>query len=827
MPVLWQHGRNQPLHGHAVASRMLRQLQASGPPNATLSRSLAMRVARNPLFLAVSFILLCVLAMNWPLIWAGHIPLANDMIFYFYPVSALTGQMLGSGQLPVWNPYSMSGMPLMGDPQSGWGHLTVMLPFSLLSITEATITTYIANMILCALGMLLFLRATGVGIAGATIAALSLGLNARYNFGWIGARAWLPWLFLGAYMATTYRGRRRFLGWTLMGIAASQEVSAWSGQGAYYAFAAVAAYVVFMVLLGPSSRDRPVPRRLVRLLLHSAIMSMFVLVLSAWTLFPRLEFIGSSNLQNGYGPGEQPYVSGISITDLESFLRLGPTYVGATIILLALSALFLKLDRTQAFYAGMVLLTFLAQLSLLGHLARTSELARTVFALFPGLLQLHLHYPGRLSFVMVFFLAALAGTAVDKVLTAQGRRWIVLLTAVGLPLLSLVWIVGPQVVRDARYSIFAIGLLLAAGGVLLAWTRRFPTRWAAALLVVLTAAQLIHNFHYAVNNTQSFTIGDAEGFYRHESTQASARLLNSHGTGRFFGYYPRALSRDSGYRRYNIFSERIRDPVGQVTLRGLLVASQGNLYGLEDAQGYNPLHLAVYDRLLATANGHFQHYRNAYIFPPALDSPLLDMIRVQSILTTRDQPLSPGHTHHRLHASTDNILHYTNLFVLPRLWVVHDVRAASDDDALRLIDSGLVDPRTVGLVAEPTSGVQPQRVPDQVKETRYSASRIDATVELASSGLLVLSELDYPAWKVQVNGISQPSVRVNGALRGVVVPAGRHTVTWHYDSILTRLGFWLSGLGAVSILGAFLWWDRLRRLIGVPRKPSDLMQQNR
>lgn len=233
---------------------MHRRLQASGSPIATLSRSLSAGVARYPLILSISFILLCVLVMNWPLIWAGHIPLANDMIFYFYPVSALTGQMIGSGQLPVWNPYSMSGMPLMGEPQSGWGHLTVMLPFSLLSITDATITTYVANMVLCALGMLLFLRATGVGIAGATIAALSLGLNARYNFGWIGARAWLLWLFLGAYMATTYGGRRRFLGWTLMGIAASQEVSAWSGQGAYYAFVAVAAYVSFMVLLGPPSR---------------------------------------------------------------------------------------------------------------------------------------------------------------------------------------------------------------------------------------------------------------------------------------------------------------------------------------------------------------------------------------------------------------------------------------------------------------------------------------------------------------------------------------------------------------------------------------------
>ncbi|MEJ7653112.1 MAG: hypothetical protein WKH64_07120 [Chloroflexia bacterium] len=61
-------------------------------------------------------------------------------------------------------------------------------------------------------------------------------------------------------------------------------------------------------------------------------------------------------------------------------------------------------------------------------------------------------------------------------------------------------------------------------------------------------------------------------------------------------------------------------------------------------------------------------------------------------------------------------------------------------------------------------------------------------MQLTAPGLVVFSELDYPAWKVQVDGVSRPVVRVNGGLRAVVVPAGEHTVVWRYDSDPSNVG---------------------------------------
>ena len=42
----------------------------------------------------------------------------HDIQYYFYPYHNVTASLLRQGQLPLWNPYSFSGMPLLGDGQT-------------------------------------------------------------------------------------------------------------------------------------------------------------------------------------------------------------------------------------------------------------------------------------------------------------------------------------------------------------------------------------------------------------------------------------------------------------------------------------------------------------------------------------------------------------------------------------------------------------------------------------------------------------------------------------------------------------------------------------
>lgn len=750
--------------------------------------------------LAVMLLAFCVVVIEWPLLSEGRIPDAQDAVIYFYPLSSLTGRLLSLGALPVWNIHQMSGMPLMGDPQGGWGSLTTMLSYMLLPLQGATLFTLVTQMLLGAVGTLLFLRSTGITVSGATLGAVAYGIGgtaftAQSNLSGVGVRAWLPWLLFGADYAIRHSGRRRLVGWSVAAFAASQELSVWLGQGAYYAFLATAAYVAFLTLLGEPSEGRGMAARLRELLLHSAALSALSLLLSAWSLFPRLEFLFESNLRGGYGATEQQFVGGRQAGFWVSHLIAGGPYIGAVVAFLIAAALVPRPTRTQLYYVGMVALTYVASLKWMIDAAQDSPAMRRLFGLVPGLLSLHLHNPERINFLYLFFGAALAAVTLDRVLQVTGvRRLWILGTAIVL-LLGL-WAVSGPAWGAPRYNTFFLAfasILIVLG---LTWSGRLPVRVASLTLVAVAAVELLYSGSVAAE--RSMSLGNPRAYYTHPTTQRTADLVESlRPRGRFFGYHPQVIaSSDTGYR----------DIWGSRDARGLLLTTQATEYGLEDMQGYNPLHLAVYDRLLAVANGKQQHYRSAYVMPRALDSPLLDMLNARWVLAKGGVRL--GSKYERVQYGSGPWL-YENTHALPRVWVVHDALIHDDDEALRSIDRGEVDPRRMAVVSEPITGLRPRTSAEQVALEEHGQSRIVAKVTLSSPGLVVLGELDYPAWKVQVDGKPARSLRANGAIRAVQVPAGSHTIIWHYSSTPTTLGFVLSALTALALIAAFALWPRL------------------
>ena len=63
-------------------------------------------------------------------------------------------------------------------------------------------------------------------------------------------------------------------------------------------------------------------------------------------------------------------------------------------------------------------------------------------------------------------------------------------------------------------------------------------------------------------------------------------------------------------------------------------------------------------------------------------------------------------------------------------------------------------------------------------------------VNAGGTALLVLSEIYYPGWRAAVNGQAAEIQKVNGAMRGIVVPAGASHVTLEFTPLTAyaRLG---------------------------------------
>lgn len=172
---------------------------------------------------------------------------------------------------------------------------------------------------------------------------------------------------------------------------------------------------------------------------------------------------------------------------------------------------------------------------------------------------------------------------------------------------------------------------------------------------------------------------------------------------------------------------------------------------------------------------------------------------------------------------------YENSNVMDRAFVVHRAETSSGlRSIIKELEAGL-DFREVGLVSDITKETEEKmkhvfsgtadggvRGGDRVAVKEYGFDEVVLDVE-TRGGLLVLSDLSYPGWKVRVNGREETPVKAFGVLRGVVVNGGKSEVVFFYRPVSLYAGGLLS-------LAAFIGWiaflyrkgrrkDRLRTVV--------------
>ena len=141
---------------------------------------------------------------------------------------------------------------------------------------------------------------------------------------------------------------------------------------------------------------------------------------------------------------------------------------------------------------------------------------------------------------------------------------------------------------------------------------------------------------------------------------------------------------------------------------------------------------------------------------------------------------------------------------LPRARMVYQYQvAASDSDALKTARDGEFDYRDVAIL-EHDPGF-PSRPSDSVRNevaiTRREADRMELQVQTGDSGILVVSEVYYPAWKALVDGRPAEIYPVDYVLRGITLPAGSHRVETYFDGSRVRWGMLISLLTLVITVG--------------------------
>ena len=334
-------------------------------------------------------------------------------------------------------------------------------------------------------------------------------------------------------------------------------------------------------------------------------------------------------------------------------------------------------------------------------------------------------------------------------------------------------------------AVVPVLLAFASAALLLWWSHRPATRVTLALAAGLVVLDL--------------------GGY--------AALFNPTADMRFYDSRPNVLSvlpADQGHARKATYLPRNLPDARHS--QALVAMSWGMVYGVEDVNGFNSLQTRRYtDYVFGIEEGDVSYglLRDDRLLRP--ESPVLSSLNVRYLLVPSGATPRVGDAYRLIWASPE-VHVYENTLAYPRAFFADAVRGMTDAAAVRdAVTSDGFDGRRLAIVETETPPALPAPVGQAaVTVTAWSPNRLALSCTTDTPRFLVLSEMYFPGWQAAVDGAATPIHRTNYLFRGVVVPAGQHTVTFEYRPRSVLVGAATSGVALIVAI-AILVAGRRRR----------------
>lgn len=155
--------------------------------------------------------------------------------------------------------------------------------------------------------------------------------------------------------------------------------------------------------------------------------------------------------------------------------------------------------------------------------------------------------------------------------------------------------------------------------------------------------------------------------------------------------------------------------------------------------------------------------------------------------------------------STDGLVVYERPSARPRADLATDVVTVLSGDVLDATSDLPATTAVVSVELDVAASVQ-----GTVTFVDDDPDRVALMAETDGPALVVLRDIAAPGWNVTVDGRAAPTVAVDHALRGVVVPAGRHDVVFSYWPRTLTYGLFAALAGLAIALTALILIPRQR-----------------
>jgi len=759
------------------------------------SISPALSTKRSGLFAALLAVVAiwAVAAVQWPL---NDVVVPWDSKNQFYAFFRFMAQAIHEGATPFWNPYHYAGHPSIADPQS--------LIFSPLFVLWAIVDPAPS---LAAFDLLVFVHLLIGGLAfvgyghrhgwpaAATVLAASVFMlggvvSGRLNHVGIitsiglfplallmmeiafDRRSWLAAMGFAASAALVVLGRTQtpLLLSVVLAALALRHIVVQPAPLRYLASrvpvllvmaltgAALIAVPMLLTLQFAGFSNRP------HISLDLALLSSLYPVNFANFLVPNIFGSLEPSSLGDWGPshGTRP---GLDATD-RSFNYL---FAGS---LTALLVIWHGIAGGRLIVPGRRLFAAITALSVLYAIGRYSPFFPMMFEYFPGIALFRRPVGG--AFILVLALAYLSGHLlsdyVRKGLPAP-PAWLLFAVA-GLVVVLLGWaIVFSMQSSKGLAAGFEIAKTLPVYGGLVALL--MLARSARARLVAASVAVAFTSGELVLRNAASSLNAEPKAYYAflEQPTGETARIIST--------IQREIASRSTGAARPRVEIVGLGGPWQNAAM----------VFGFEATNGYNPLRIGPYDRLVSPGESPYTalHRRFPTSFP-GYDCALGKLLGLEYVVLDRpinEMPHLSGRTVAEVIMAGPSAWIYRLPDVAPRVELANVVRVASADE---FIDAGrfptIVTPSEV-LVDDnddlsQTYAQARNQIPGKAEIVASAPDRVEIAVETRATAILTLHAPWYPGWQVEVDGQRRPLLRTDVLFRGVEVPAGARKVVFTY-----------------------------------------------
>lgn len=239
-------------------------------------------------------------------------------------------------------------------------------------------------------------------------------------------------------------------------------------------------------------------------------------------------------------------------------------------------------------------------------------------------------------------------------------------------------------------------------------------------------------------------------------------------------------------------------------------------YGIYGAEGYDTLRSQRYAELLASAQTGSvpkSYLRSDGVFPSEENGyrkRLFDLLGVKYLLDKEDNPKT-GRDWHYERFTGDRVEGfwqvgkfqvYIRPTALPRVFLTAKYQTATDSQIIEKIYDQKFSLETLLLEKEPLVTVEKSDDPIILpKIIKYSPGEVAIETENGKNSLLFVSDSHDPDWQVKIDGEETELLRAHYALQAVAVPKGKHLVSLKYQPTSFKSGLLITG---ASLTGLFL-----------------------